>query len=624
MNRRRTTTMTIASATYGIALKAAMRLGGAFVKGANFRQTVVIVRLPLQADERGYETAAGLLIKGAPELAGFLLLRADVTRRGVLDVEKLDDALDLGRPLIVLWPASLTVPTYIIAAADRIVDVHPVRAYHLVSAVKQVEGQTLDISEAVKLLEYPLHCMFAALRAGRPTELVLKRLQASCSASGLPPAAPGLDELEGYGDARDWGLALAEDIRAWGRGEIPWSEVDRGILLSGPPGSGKTLFASALARTCGIEIVATSVSRWQSMGHLGDMLGAMRKSFQEAASKKPCILFLDELDSIGDRASFKGDHVQYSTQVVNGLLELVDGHDRLEGVVLVGATNFPEKIDPALRRAGRLDRHLEILLPSTETRMSLCRRYIRTDMRAGDIERIVLATLGFSGADFEKLGRDVRRTSRKEAIEITADMVLALLPPALKIEGERRRTVAVHEAGHAVVGIQVAVGRLESVVVASDIRGKRVAAGLTHFVLDGDVERDRQTFLNQIAMLLGGRLAEEVILGSAYEGSGGEGSDIHHATDLATLMEVQLGMGETLGYFRASSSVELEELRRRVPAVRERVENVLLKQWKRARAIVEEHVDVIELVASQLAAKGRLDGAEVEQMLSTKRQETSP
>ncbi|MGO8535938.1 ATP-dependent hydrolase, partial [Rhizobium ruizarguesonis] len=134
----------------------------------------------------------------------------------------------------------------------------------------------------------------------------------------------------------------------------------------------------------------------------------------------------------------------------------------------------------------------------------------------------------------------------------------------------------------------------------------------------------RQTFLSQIAMLLGGRLAEEVILGSAYEGSGGEGSDIHKATDLATLMEVQLGMGESLGYFRASSSAELEELRRRIPAVRERVEKVLLKQWKRARAIVEEHAEVIEHVASQLGARGHLDGAEVEQMMSTKLQEASP
>ncbi|ARO23741.1 ATP-dependent hydrolase [Rhizobium sp. S9] len=624
MNLPRSATMTAASATYGVALKAAMRLGGAFQKRVTTRLTVVILRLPSNADVRGYEIAAALLVKRTPELAGFLVFRADVTRRGVLDVRNLEDALDLGRPVIFLWPSALNVPNHIVAAADMLVDVHPVRPYHLVSAVRQVEGRTLDFGQAAKLLEYPLASVFASLRAGRPVDLVLKRLEASRPAPGSAPSGPSLDQLEGYGDARDWGLSLAEDLRAWGRGEIAWSEVDRGILVSGPPGSGKTLFASALARTCGIEVVATSVSRWQSMGHLGDMLGAMRKSFHEAAAKKPCILFLDELDSIGNRAAFRGHNAEYSTQVVNGLLELVDGHDRLEGVVVVGATNHPEKIDPALLRAGRLDRHVAILLPNAETRRSLCRQYIRDDMTETDLETLVHATAGFSGADFERIGRDIRRRARRGGTEITVELALSVLPPSLKIDGERRRTVSVHEAGHAVVGIRVAVGKLDSVVVAREVTRHGSAAGFAHFVLDGDVERDRQTFLSQIAMLLGGRLAEEVILGSAFEGSGGEGSDIHKATDLATVMEVQLGMGETLGYFQASSSADLEELRRRIPAVRERVEKVLLKQWKRARAIIEEHVDVIELVASQLAAKGHLDGKEVEQMMAAKLQERSP
>jgi len=623
MNLPRTAPVTVANLTYAVALRAAMRLGGAFREGATARQIVIILRLPSHADERGYETAAAQLVKRTPEISGFRIARAEVTRGGLLDVKKLEEALDLGRPLIFLWPSALKVPAHLLAAADSIVDVHPVRAHHLVTAVKQVEGRNLSSTEAAKLLDYPLASVFAALRTGRPIDFALERLLASRPACGSPCSGPSLDELEGYGAAKDWGIALAEDVRSWGRGEIPWSEVDRGILISGPPGSGKTLFASALARSCGIEIVATSVSRWQSMGHLGDMLGAMRKSFQEAAAKKPCILFLDELDSIGDRAAFKGDSAHYSTQVVNGLLELVDGHDRLEGVVLVGATNFPEKIDPALRRAGRLDRHIAIPLPDVETRRSLCRRYIRCDMPDGDIEEIVQATTGFSGADFERIGRDVRRRARVTRTEITVEMALSVLPPALKIEGERRRTVAVHEAGHAVVGVKVGVGRLKSVVVARDVRAMGAAAGFVHFVLDENVERNRQDFLDQIAMLLGGRLAEEVILGSAFEGAGGEGSDFQKATDLATLMEVQFGMGEALGYFKASSSADLDAIRRQIPAVRERVEKVLLRQWKRARAIVEQHVDAVKLVASHLDAEGQLSGAKVEQMLSAKLQETS-
>ncbi|MGO7779245.1 AAA family ATPase [Rhizobium ruizarguesonis] len=615
--------MTTAHATYGVGLKAAMRFGGAFAKGAALRDTIIILKLPPQADEIGYEIAAKLVVKNTTRLEGFRVLRADVTRKGLLDTERLDVALDLGGPLIVLWPFALRIPAYLVAAADRIVEVRPVRPFHLVAAVKQVEGRTLGIDEAARLLEYPLASAFASMRAGRPMEIILNRLDASLLGSDPPPSGPRLEELEGYGDARDWGLALADDIRGWQRNEIRWSEVDRGILLSGPPGSGKTLFASALARTCGIEIVATSVSRWQSAGHLGDMLRAMRMSFQEAAAKRPCVLFLDELDSIGDRAAFRGDHVHYSTQVVNGLLELVDGHDRLEGVVLVGASNFPERIDAALLRAGRLDRHVVIPLPGAEARRSLCRRFISNDMSESDVDTIVQATPGFSGADFERVGREVRRRARRDGTEVTVGLALSVLPPALKIEGERRRTVAVHEAGHAIVGIHLKIGRLDSLVVARDVRGSGVAAGFANFVLDSDVERDRQTFLSQIAMLLGGRLAEEVILGSAYEGSGGEGSDIHKATDLATLMEVQFGMGEALGYFRAITSADLDDLRRRIPAVRERVEMVLLKQWKRARAIVEEYAEIIELVASQLSARGRIEGAEVERLMPTKRQGAS-
>lgn len=624
MIRRPPTKMTIAYATYGIALKTAMRRSAVFVKGATLRQVVVILKLPPDADDVAYVTAAALLIKSTPELASFKVLRPSTTRKGVVLTETIDAGLDAGDSLILLWPFELEVPARLVAAADKIVDVGPVRPIHLVTAMREVHGQTLDFKDAEKLLRYPMTCVFAAMRAGRSLELVMDRLQESISVHPAASPGPRLTELEGYGEARDWGLALAEDLSSWRSREIPWSEVDRGILISGPPGSGKTLFASALARTCGIEVVATSVSRWQSMGHLGDMLGAMRKSFQEAVAKKPCILFLDELDSIGDRASFRGDHVDYSTQVVNGLLELVDGHDRLEGVVLVGATNFPERIDPALRRAGRLDFHVTIPLPDADTRKALCRRYLRDDMPASDIEGIVAGTVGFTGADFEKLGREVRRRARKGRIEITGGMVLGLLPPALKIEGGRRRTVAVHEAGHAIVGLHLEVGKLKSVVVVGEVRGQRAAAGYTHFLLNDEVERNRQTLLNQIVMLLGGRAAEEIILGSAFEGAGGEESDIHKATDLATLMDVQLGMGEALGYFRASSSADLEALRRLIPAVRERVEQVLQKQWKRARAIVERNVDVVEFLASQLAVRGHVDGAEVEQMMSTKLQEASP
>ncbi|WP_438748250.1 AAA family ATPase [Pararhizobium sp. O133] len=612
--------LTVAHAAYGQTLKTAIRRGGVFLKSAADRQFVLVLKLPEGADEPVYLTAAKLLVKRYPQLERFRAYLPVAHRKRGLNTDAIDGGIEAGESVIVLWPLHTEVPSPLVAAADKIIDVALVRAVDLVSAVKLAHGQALTVKEADALLAYPLVQVFASIRIGRPYKKVLERLQAAVSTAPPTQEGPSLAELDGYGKARDWGLALADDISSWKRGAIAWSDIDKGILLSGPPGCGKTLFASALARTCGIDIVATSVSSWLAAGYLNDVLDAMRGSFAVAAKNSPCILFLDELDGIGDRSTLRGNHVQYWTQVVNCLLELVDGYDRLEGVVIVGATNFPEKIDAALRRAGRLDGHIEIQLPDVATRASLCRRYFSSDLTDVDIAEIVAATEGFSGADFEKIGRDIRRSARRNGCAITAPMVSEFLPPALKIEGARRRTVAVHEAGHAIVGLHLGVGTLKEVVVLDEIRGRRAHAGVTEFMPNEDVEVDRQMLLDQIAMLLGGRLAEEVILGSACKGSGGEGSDIHKATDIATWMDVQLGMGEGLVYYSGSSSAELEAVRRQVPIVRERVEQVLLRQWKRAKGIVERHANVIELLATQLEVMGCVDGRVVETML--RREET--
>jgi SpoVK/Ycf46/Vps4 family AAA+-type ATPase len=604
----------LADRTYGQVLKSAIRRSGLFLNRSKLQPLVIVLKLPSAADEKAYLEAARVLVKDVPELASFHVHAPASRRLSVVGVNAIEADIEAGNPTIVLWPYDIQVAATLLAAADRIVDVGPVRPAHLASSFRQVRGESMTTAEAACLLQYPLKHVFVSLRTGRPIPVVIEGLRLAAGEPVRQAPKPGLLDLEGFGTARKWGLDLASDIAEWRRGKIGWSDVDKGILISGPPGCGKTLFASALARTCEIEIVSTSVGQWLSAGHLDKVLAAMRESFQRAVSRKPCILFLDELDGIGDRSTLTGDHVEYWMQVVNSLLELIDGFERLEGVVLVGATNFPEKIDAALRRAGRLDRHVAIPLPDAQTRRSLCRRYIRSDFTDAEFDGIVASTKGMTGADFEQMGRDVRRRARREGVGISAEMVLSLLPPSLKIIGERRRTVAVHEAGHAVVGIHLGVGDLKEVVVLDEVWQSGTAAGFTHFVRD-DLERDRQALLSQIAMLMGGRLAEEVILGSAFEGAGGEGSDLQKATDLATLMEVRFGMGEVLGYFSARSSSELEGIRRQVPSVRERVEKTLLKEWKRARAIVEKHEDIIGLLASRLEAVGRVDGREVESML---------
>ena len=606
--------MTLERAAYGVALRKAARLGGVF-RTAKGRQIVVVLRLPQGANLREYQAAAMLLVKEMAPSTKFGVVRPDVDRKGILDTTPVFQQLEKTSSCLALWPPGHDVPQNMLAAADRVVDVDPVRPFHLVAAVKSTHRQILQLSLAEQMLSYPVEAVFAALRPGRPFEEVLRRLDDAAKPPRVDVRAR-LEEMVGYGEAKDWGLSLAGDIALWRQRRLPWSDVDRGLLLSGPPGTGKTLFAQALARTCESELVATSVSRWQSYGHLGDLLGAMRKTFETAIARRPSIIFLDELDSIGDRAAFSHDYAQYSTQVVNGLLELVDGHERLEGVVVIGATNFPEKIDPALLRPGRLDRHIKISLPDAAARKQLARSYFRSDLTEEDLNKIAFATAGFSGAAFEKAGREVRRVARKAGDAVTLDMVLRVLPPSLTIEGERRRAIAVHESGHAVVGVHLAVGILEKVAVSWEVRNGQ-PSGFAYFRLPDEREHHRQSYLDKIAMLLGGRAAEEEILGTAYEGAGGsEGSDLHVASDLATMMEIQFGMGEGLSYLNVTSIERRDRIRRENPEVAARVERVLVREMERSREIVRRHRTALEAVAAALERNGVVEGKEVFEHLS--------
>lgn len=168
-------------------------------------------------------------------------------------------------------------------------------------------------------------------------------------------------------------------------GRIPWSAVDRGALLFGPPDTGKTTFATALAGSARVPLVSGSLGEWQSAGHLGDLLKAMRATFAAARSAIPAILFIDELDSFGSRASLSRDHRDYGIQVINGLFELMDGIGGREGVVIVGACNHPQRLDPAIVRSGRLDRHLPVPLPNRQALREIFRIHLGNDLSDTDL-----------------------------------------------------------------------------------------------------------------------------------------------------------------------------------------------------------------------------------------------
>ena len=183
-------------------------------------------------------------------------------------------------------------------------------------------------------------------------------------ASDANDAVPTIETLAGYGDAKTWAMNLKEDLDQWKAGQIPWTELSSRIVLCGPPGTGKTLFAKALTHTLGIPLYATSVGIWLEAGHLGDVLERMRAAFAEAKSAAPCILFIDETDGIGGRRSGDKESSDFWNNVITRLLELLDGTVKSTGVIIVGATNKPDAIDPALLRSGRLEKQFIFLCPT--------------------------------------------------------------------------------------------------------------------------------------------------------------------------------------------------------------------------------------------------------------------
>jgi ATPase family associated with various cellular activities (AAA) len=190
---------------------------------------------------------------------------------------------------------------------------------------------------------------------------------------------PTLDTLAGFDAARDWALNLKEDLHLWRAHDLPWDDMSTKLLLSGPPGTGKTTFACALCNSLRVPLVVTSVATWLEPGYLGDCLKRMSKAFEEARSLAPCILFIDEFDGISSRGR-SARYDDYWTTIINRLLELLDGASKSTGVVVVAATNNPSVIDAALLRSGRLEKHIAIPMPDVAALSEILRHHLGNDL----------------------------------------------------------------------------------------------------------------------------------------------------------------------------------------------------------------------------------------------------
>ncbi|MEB2845974.1 AAA family ATPase [Endobacterium cereale] len=586
------------------------------------RDQIVMLTVPPGYCAEDYDNSAASLIRRlAAERDDMAYVMIAATDKPRVIIKRLTDDYSRRRRVLILRETGAEMPLSASLGIDIEIDLSPISAMDLRIGCRRAYQIAVTHDQACAMLEFPLDHLSAALRRGRPPMDVLHRLESVAAREGKPTkrasASPLLEDMVGYGSAKSWGLELAKDLNDWRSGTLNWSDVDTGIVLSGPPGTGKTQFAAALARQCDVPIIATSLGRWQAHGHLGDLLKAMRGDFNRAKECAPCILFCDELDSFGDRNSFSHDNKDYSIQVVNGFLEHLDGLDGREGVVVIGATNDISRIDPAILRSGRLDRHVAIELPDASDRLAILQQHLGQGLPVGQYSKLITATNGFSGADLAKVARDAKRLARRAKRDIVFDDLLVSLPDLIPITGKHRWSLAVHEAGHVAAVILLAHGVFHGAMIVDHTRndGATSPGGMASYELPSVAYRTAETYRNQIVVLLAGMAAEEVFFGAIGDGSGaGSKSDLAQATKIATVLQTYMGMGNRLRHSLATEYSDLENLRNIDAAVRAWVDDVLETEFARAKELVRGNRAFVELIANELDATGVVSNAQVEEM----------
>lgn len=445
------------------------------------------------------------------------------------------------------------------------------------------------------------------------------------------------NDVAGVEEAKAEVSELVDFLKDPGKFQKLGGKIPRGVLMCGSPGTGKTLLAKAIAGEAGVPFFTISGSDFVEM-FVGVGASRVRDMFEQAKKHAPCIIFIDEIDAVGRHrgAGLGGGHDERE-QTLNQLLVEMDGFEGNEGVIIIAATNRPDVLDPALLRPGRFDRQVVVPLPDVRGREKIAKVHMRALPLADDVkpEVIARATPGFSGADLANLvneaalfaARGNKRLVSQEDFDRARDKIImgSERRSMVMSEGEKRNT-AYHEAGHAIVGL--CVPDHDPIYKVTIIpRGR--ALGVTMFLPEEDRHsRSKENLNSLIAVMFGGRIAEELTLGPDKVTTGAS-NDIERATEIARNMVTKWGLSEKLGPLAYSENEGEVFLGRSVTqhknmsddtanAIDREIRQIIDMNYARAKKILEDHMDKLHAMSDALMKYETIDLDQIQRIMQGK------
>jgi len=415
------------------------------------------------------------------------------------------------------------------------------------------------------------------------------------------------------------------------------AKIPKGCLLVGPPGTGKTLLAKAVAGEAGTPFFSCSASEFVEL-FVGVGASRVRDLFEKAKAKAPCIIFIDEIDAVGrQRGAGMGGGNDEREQTINQLLTEMDGFEGNTGVIVLAATNRPDVLDSALLRPGRFDRQVTVDRPDVQGRVKILEVHSRDKVLSKDVdlEKVARRTPGFTGADLQNLMNEAaimaaRRSLKEISKEEIADALERIIAGPEKkdavMSDEKRKLVAYHEAGHAIVG---ALMPEYDPVTKISIVPRGAAGGLTFFAPSEERLESglysRSYLENQMCVALGGRIAEELIFGAENVTTGASG-DFQQVTRTAKMMVTQMGFSDELGqvcygggggpsFLGAQAGQDADYSGETADIIDKEVKDLVNRAYRRAKDLLQTNIDVLHDVSMKLIEKENMDGDEFEKII---------